>query len=141
MIQIKHYLKDEYSNKFFKLILDNPDKNWDWNIISRNPNITIKIILNNPNENWDWNYISQNPNITMKFILDNPNKNWNWFCISYGPNITIKNILDNPDKNWDWYGISQNSFKNDKINYIKQSTKKILFFGNSLIFYWLLFCG
>ena len=51
MTQIKTYLNVEYSNKFFKLILDNPDKNWDWNYISYNPNITMKFILDNPDKN------------------------------------------------------------------------------------------
>ena len=101
-MQIKHYLKDEYSNKFFKLILDNPDKNWDWYAIGKNPNITMKI------------------------ILDNPDKNWNWDAISENPNVLMKDILNNPDKKWGWISISNNPFKCDKNNYIKSNNKKIL---------------
>ena len=75
MLLIKNQLEQEFSNKFFKLILDNPYKNWDWDYISSNSNITMKDILNNPDKNWNWFYISSNPNITMKYILDNPDKN------------------------------------------------------------------
>ena len=125
-MQIKTHLNNEYSNKFFKLILDNPDKNWNWDYISRNPNITTKIILDNPDINWNWCFISLNPNITMKFILDNPDKKWNWYYVSENPNITIKFILDNPDKDWNWSNISCNTFKNNKIHYIKSNIKKIL---------------
>ena len=51
MLLIKDKLEQEFSNNFFKLILDNPDKNWDWNAISENPNITIRDILDNPDKN------------------------------------------------------------------------------------------
>ena len=86
----------------------------------------MKDILNNPDKSWNWDGISQNKNITMKNILNNPDKNWDWDCISLNPNITIKNILDNPDKYWNYNLISSKTFKNDKNNYIKSNTKKIL---------------
>ena len=76
MSLIEYHLKQEFSDKFFKFILNNPNKGWDWDYISKNPNITMKTILDNPDKNWNWHYISINPNITMKFILDNPDKNW-----------------------------------------------------------------
>ena len=68
-----------------KYINDNPDKNWNWEEISRNPNITMKFINDNPDKPWEWYFISENPNITMKDILDNPDKPWNWYCISRKP--------------------------------------------------------
>jgi hypothetical protein len=41
-----------------------------------------QLILMFPDKDWDWECISYNPNITMKFILDNPDKPWDWGCIS-----------------------------------------------------------
>ena len=60
MLLIKDKLEQEFSNNFFKLILDNPDKNWDWNAISLNPNITIRDISDNPQANWNYQYVSAN---------------------------------------------------------------------------------
>ena len=99
-------------------INDNPDKPWNWDSISSNPNITMKFINDNPNKPWDWKFISRNPNIRMRDILDNPNKPWNWYCISRNPNITMDFINTNPDKPWDWYEISLNEFTKDKNEFI-----------------------
>ena len=54
-----------------ELLLKYPDKPWNWNSISRNPNITMEMIEENPDKPWNWIYISFNPNITMEFIENN----------------------------------------------------------------------
>ena len=43
------------------------DKLWNWNAISRNPNITMDIIEKYPDKPWNWD-IYHNPNITMDII-------------------------------------------------------------------------
>ena len=48
------YLKDEYSDKWFNIILNNTNIQWNWFSIGRNPNVTMKLILKYPNEPWDW---------------------------------------------------------------------------------------
>ena len=55
---IKGYLDNEFSNKWFKIILNNKDIYWNLYEICSNKNITIEIINNNPNERLDWNCIS-----------------------------------------------------------------------------------
>ena len=46
-----------------------PNKPWDWDSISENPNITMDIIEKYHDKPWDWEYgISHNPNITIEFI-------------------------------------------------------------------------
>ena len=45
-----------------------PEKPWDWEYISLNPNITMEFIEKHPEKPWDWDRISRNPNITMEFI-------------------------------------------------------------------------
>jgi hypothetical protein len=35
-----------------KVIEENPDKPWDWELISRN--ITTEVIEKNPDKQWDW---------------------------------------------------------------------------------------
>ena len=58
--KIRKYINKEWSQYFFKFILDNHDKDWDWWSISKNPNITMDIIRDNPEKPWDWNWISMN---------------------------------------------------------------------------------
>ena len=103
-----------YTNHLWELIELYPDKSWNWDFISGNPNITWKIIQDNPYKDWDWIWISENPNITWEIIKNNPDKDWDWGCISINPNITWEIIQDNPDKDWDWGYISYNKFEKDK---------------------------
>ena len=37
-----------------EMIKENPDKPWNWNGISNNPNITMEMIKENPDKPWDW---------------------------------------------------------------------------------------
>jgi hypothetical protein len=48
-----------------EMVINNPDKQWAWDLISCNPNLTIDLILNNPNKNWNWYRISRNPNLAL----------------------------------------------------------------------------
>ena len=59
-----------------------PDKSWNWEWISINPNITIDDIESNPNKPWEWGWISCNPNLTVDFIEKYADKPWNWGEIS-----------------------------------------------------------
>ena len=84
-----------------------PNKPWDWEIISENPNLTMEFIEKYPT--WDWEIISENPNLTMEFIEKYPNKPWNWRFISRNPNITMKIIEKYIDK-INFVSLSQNKF-------------------------------
>jgi len=75
-----------------------PNKPWNWNRISENPNLTMEIIEKYPNKPWNWIRISENPNITMENIEKYPNKPWYWYCISTNTNITLVFIEKNIDK-------------------------------------------
>ena len=61
--EVRNAIHKEWYDKYWQFIIDNPDKPWDWDYISENPNITMKDILDNPDKPWDWDYISWNPNI------------------------------------------------------------------------------
>ena len=69
-------------------------------------NELIKLLQTFPDKQWNWNCISCNPNITMDYIEKYPEKHWNWSSISFNPNITIDYIEKHPDKPWDWNCIS-----------------------------------
>ena len=46
---------------WFQYILDHPEKPWNWQGISRNPNITWDIVEAHPEIPWDWWCLSENP--------------------------------------------------------------------------------
>ena len=70
---------------------DNPDKRWNYILISANPNITWKIVQDNPDKDWSY-WIFANPNITWKIVQENPDKDWNYCYLSMDLNITWKII-------------------------------------------------
>ena len=122
--QVRNTINKEWCNHYFKFILDNPDKPWNWKRISRNPNITWEIITDNPDKPWDWSNISQNPNINMEIIRTNPEKPWDWYLISRNPNITMEIILENPNKPWNWRAISCNPFTKEKEQFITRKQRE-----------------
>ena len=95
---LRKTIQHEWHERWWQFILDNPGKNWNWNRISKNPNITMKDINDNPDKPWNWRCIFRNQNITMEDINDNPDKPWNWYYISENPGITIKDINDNKNE-------------------------------------------
>jgi hypothetical protein len=51
-----------------------------------------------PDKPWNWDALSSNPNITFDNVLAYPDKPWNWDALSSNPNITFDNVLAYPDK-------------------------------------------
>ena len=47
--------------------------------VKYNPNLTMDYIINNLDKNWNWNCVSQNHNLTIKMVDNYPNKPWNWY--------------------------------------------------------------
>jgi hypothetical protein len=114
----------EFSNMWFDYIAKNLDKNWDWDELSQNSNLTPEILKKSLeidfNFPWDWQLISSNKIFTWEFIQENlASENpypwdWDWDGVSQNPNITweiISNDLktENP-KPWYWYSISTRDF-------------------------------
>ena len=81
---------------------------FNWNTISKNPNITMNLILNNPTKPWIYSQISENPNLTIKILKTNPTKQWDWNKISCNKNITKNDILNNHTLKWNWKYVSKN---------------------------------
>lgn len=97
--------KNKYHfNTLLELIKKYPNENWDWENISRNPNIYLEDVESNPNLNWK--FLSMNPNIKISDIESNPNFEISW--LSYNPNLTMEYIKEHPDLNWNWKVISSN---------------------------------
>ena len=87
-------------------ILKLPDVNWNWNVISGNPNVSLQWLETFPNAPWNWNTVyhnhysclSLNPNLSLEWLTRFPEKSWNWDLINCHPDITSKWIETFPDK-------------------------------------------
>jgi hypothetical protein len=71
--------------RFIRVVLYNvPSDVW----VRAYPNIKWDIVVNNPNKPWDWCGLSKNQNITISIVKDNKDKPWDWYGLSANPNIT-----------------------------------------------------
>lgn len=59
---------------------------------------TLEDIQKRPDRFWDYENLSSNPNITIGFIKQNLSKLWNWTALTN--NININDILANPSMPW-----------------------------------------
>ena len=88
MAPIKKTIRQRRTDKFNKRILDEWGEKWldfiinfrelenvscnDWQMITRNKNITMNVIENHPEYRWDIPSIICNPNLTQEFIENHP---------------------------------------------------------------------
>jgi hypothetical protein len=100
-------------------IKKNPEIQWNYNSLSKNPNMTWKFIeetINNieyktldKDKKWDFKYtLSRNPCITFDIVANNLEYKWGIEYLSENPNITLKIVRDNPDLEWDTYMLTKN---------------------------------
>jgi hypothetical protein len=103
-----------------------PDKIRNFLLVSLNPNITIKHILNNSEKDWNWDCISQNESIAITDVLEYPELPWNCFYIFLKNfNMDIRDIISHntihftdilkDSKMDDIYGWDNNVSEKDKI--------------------------
>lgn len=122
-------------NLTFEIVKNNPEIEWNWNVISKHKNITWDIIKNNYDDyNWDLNSVLSNPNITWE-IIQNDEKLKNIVfntsnnnvhskimigkSLSKNPNISWKIVEDNPEILWNIESLITNSMDNEREKYIR----------------------
>jgi len=111
-----------YVSYKFTITLDvlekHPLKPWNWNTLSGKSIFTMedieKTLVKFP---WDFQGISRNPNLTIEMIRKFYKKKWSWTTISQNPGITMDMVENNSDLPWERYGLSSNP--NLTIDYIK----------------------
>ena len=52
-------------------------------------------IINNPEFEWNFNILAYHKNITWDIIQNNLDKNWDLMCFSYNPNLNIEIMQNN----------------------------------------------
>lgn len=102
-----------FSNELIRLLEKYPEKNWNWERLSANPNITLEYIDKHPTSDkyrWNWLGISSNPNITIEFVEKYYNSNkyrWDWGELSHYLPITLK-IFEKYISSWNYFRLSHN---------------------------------
>lgn len=112
--------------RLIDLVNQFPCKNWNWDFLSSNPNISMQDVLDNPDKKWVQSELAKNPNQdpdiektwkyhnkrpisfkevlakkskqTLKELLSKPLEQMDWGFLS--ENVTMKDILDNPHEPW-----------------------------------------
>lgn len=92
-------------NNFEILLEQSFDKNWNWDQLSQNPNITINIV----DKSWYWDSLSLNFTLTIEFIKKYTEgdkcKPWDWDLISRNKNFTLDIIEKESHLPWNWKGM------------------------------------
>jgi len=93
------------SNTLENLYMENSNVPWNYDELSRNPNLTLYMLTCEPLKPWNWGLISLHPNITTDFIISNPAHRWDWNAIS-SRDFTITDIirihLEIPNNKLNW---------------------------------------
>lgn len=114
------------------IIIEFPDLEWDFPILSKNPKI-YEIVNLLPFKNWDFSILSSHQHLPEIAIEDHPYLPWDfplicsnkytplriieilneqnedliyWFSISENYNLTSEFVLKYQDKDWDWKTLS-----------------------------------
>lgn len=110
------------------LIESNMHLPWDWEAVSRNPNLTPAFIEKHVDTlNWDWYVLSENPAVTMDFVETHQGEHyrWDWDSLSKNPSITFDFIQKHSEK-LDFEELSKNTFSLENTKNKKKGDYAIL---------------
>jgi hypothetical protein len=94
----------------FKYVDKYPKEDWDGELLSQNPHLTIEFVKTHPKIDWEMDYVSANKNISPQDIENNPNLDWDYGeGLSSNPNVTPEFIEKHINESWDWELLSSNS--------------------------------
>lgn len=84
------------------LVIEYPDLDWDWSVISKHPELDLKKVkqigITKP---WDWDVLSQHIYVDEIFnTYQDTYYKWNFKFISANPDLILEDVRLNPNKNW-----------------------------------------
>ena len=130
MLPLEAYYDLFNYNYYVKLkwdkIISNPNKYYDWFLLSLNKNITLEIVKLFIDK-WDWYNLSKNEAITWHIISNNFNLPWDWRGISMNKNISTDIIRNNINYPWNFHCLSYNCMSNALERYIHREMKVICY--------------
>ena len=87
-------------------VITNSDKNWDWEMLSCHPNITMACIEQNIHFPWKWGIVSKNPHLNISFVARYSDKDWDFALVSKHVNISMQDIINHPSLPWNYKSLS-----------------------------------
>lgn len=99
----KNYMSEPYEvveewNDLTRLIYAFPWREWDWEALSSNPNLTECFLRDHMDKDWDWDMICCNPSISVRFIMEYGGRHRFNQLIAANPNITMKDVPKFPKR-------------------------------------------
>ena len=92
-------------NTFWRFVVNNLDKPWDWRNLSRRKD-ALEVAKLYPNFQWYWKHMSYD--LCDQSLLElYPDKEWDWKHISSAKWLTIEFILMHSELPWDWESICE----------------------------------
>lgn len=82
-------------NELIKILEAFPNREWNWNYVSSNPNITMDYIDSHPEFPWDFRWVSMNPNLTLDYFMQNREKPWDLCDMASNPAFSLEEIENN----------------------------------------------
>jgi hypothetical protein len=76
-------------------------KQWNWGVISQNPNFSWHWVREFPNEAWNWSLLSKSPHFIWKWVEEFPEKEWDWNFLS-GKVEHVSTVHAYKEKPWNW---------------------------------------
>jgi hypothetical protein len=92
-------------NTLQRLIIAHPDEEWDFTVLSTNPNITIEFMDSTPQFPWEYESYCANLNFTSR-DFNHPKFKCNWSMLSRNQGIQLRNITHHHELPWDFDAIS-----------------------------------
>lgn len=80
-------------NELIRILEKYPDKDYNYDRLSMNANMTFDYVLKNTNKPWNWRDLSRFLPITVKDVVDNLDLPWNYKYLSMNDNIKLKDVL------------------------------------------------
>jgi hypothetical protein len=84
----------------------------------------VEIVQANPEKPWNYESLSENPNITWEIVDANPQIPWDFHLLSMNPNISFDVVEQNPQIPWSYHNLSVNTMDNVKDKFIQSRVKQ-----------------
>lgn len=94
------------NSELVRHIKNNPHVHWNFQTLSKHPNVTLSVLKNFEKENWDWNILTYHKNWNWEWVRCFPCAKWNWYFLSSSMYFSWNWVKELPDAPWNWTVLS-----------------------------------
>ena len=101
---------------FYEYVKENLHLNWNWKLLSENPNIPWDFVKQNLHLPWDYFRFSKNKNLNMDFFENYfSGKLWSINLLSKNKNLNLDFVINHPEIKWNYEDINKNIIFTSKL--------------------------